>query len=916
MSNLSWNEIQDRATEFASKWQGETYEKGESQSFWSDFLAIYGVDRRRHGAFFEYAIKKGSGAQGFIDMFWPGKLLAEQKSGGKDLAKAGVQAYEYLETMPDHDLPEAIVVSDFASFQLIQLDTRERVEFALEDLPRHVKLFGFLINQTSKHLTEESPVNCQAAEAMARLHNQLRDDNYEGHDLEVLLVRLVFCMFADDSGIFDHGVLQDYLQHRTSPDGSDLGPRLMQVFEALDTPLVQRQSSLDEAIASLPYVNGGLFAGAIRTPYFTSAMRTELLTAMQLDWSKVSPAIFGSMFQGVMDAETRRNLGAHYTSEKNILRVIKPLFLDDLYAEFARCLAAGPRKKYDELRRFQDKLAALKFLDPACGSGNFLVITYRELRRLEHKVVAQLAKDASQQDMFAGGGAGVGTLRVNVDQMYGIEIDEFPSLVAQTALWLTDHQMNMEYSHQSGKMFKRLPLTVSATIVNTNALTASWADVVAPSELSYILGNPPFNGSRTMDKQQKQDLLAVVGKIKEAGFLDFVTGWYFKATDMMHLNPNIKTALVSTNSISQGEQVSILWKPLLERGVHINFAHQTFKWSNDARGNAAVYCVIIGFSLHQAPQSRIFEYADIRSEPNEITAQNISPYLIDAPNIFVSTRQHPVSDVPEMNFGNMPADGGNLILSREERDEIVAKYPQAADYIYELIGAKELIQGGARYCLWLTNMPPHVLRAIPPFLERVERNRQVRAASSRPQLAEIPALFAQITADPTTYEHAIVVPAHSSENRQYLPMAVFGSNEVVHNSCLVIPNATLYHFGILASRMHMAWMRTVAGRLESRYRYSKDIVYNNFIWPETTEAQRAEISHLAQNVLDARAQSPESSLADLYDPLTMPPALAKSHAALDKAVDKLYSQKPVTTDTARIALLFDLYKEKEGKSDA
>ena len=908
MANLSWNEIQDRATEFASKWAGETYEKGESQSFWSDFLAIYGVDRRRHGAFFEYAIKKGSGAQGFIDMFWPGKLLAEQKSGGRDLSKAGVQAYEYLETMPDHDLPYGIVVSDFASFEFIDLTTRQKTSFGLADLPRYVKLFGFLIDQTSQNIAEQDPVNRRAAESMARLHNQLRDDNYTGHNLEVLLVRLVFCMFADDAGIFDHRTLHDYLEQRTSSDGSDLGPRLMAIFQALNTPSDQRQSSLDEAVASLPYVNGGLFAEMIRTPYFTSAMRTELLNAMKLDWSSVSPAIFGSMFQGVMDEDERRKLGAHYTSEKNILRVIKPLFLDDLYKDFALANAAGPRKKFDELRKLQDRIADLKFLDPACGSGNFLVITYRELRRLEHKIVALLAKNADQQDMFAMGGQGIGTLKVNVDQMYGIEIDEFPSLIAQTALWLTDHQMNVEYSHQSGKTFKRLPLTHSATIVNDNALTIDWAEVIAPSELSYILGNPPFNGSRTMSKEQKQDLLTVVGGVKEAGFLDFVAGWYFKSADYMHLNPAIESALVSTNSITQGEQASILWKPLLENGVYINFAHKTFKWSNDAKGNAAVYCVIIGFSLQTSREQRIFEYTDIRGEPNEVAAQNINAYLVDAPNVFIGTRQRPFSDVPEMNFGNMPADGGNLILSREERDEIISVYPAAQKYIYELIGAKELIQGGARYCLWLVGASPIDLRATPPIIERVQRNRAVRAASSRPQLADTPTLFAQITADPTTYQSAIAIPRVSSENRDYIPMGFFGKNQIIGDTCMAIPNATLYHFGILTSQTHMAWMRAVAGRLKSDYRYSKDIVYNNFIWPDVTGEEQTEIEKLAQAVLDARAEFPDSSLADLYDPLTMPPVLAKAHKTLDRAVDKLYRKEPFATDADRVALLFDRYK--------
>lgn len=913
MANISWNEIQDRAVEFAAKYQGETYEKGESQSFWSDFLTIFGVDRRRHGAFFEYAIKKGSGAQGFIDMFWPGKLLAEQKSGGKDLTKANIQAYEYLETMPDHDLPQAIILSDFANFVLIMQDTtNQKVEFALHDLPKHVKLFGFLINEQSQNLAEEDPVNIKAAEAMARLHNQLRDDNYTGHDLELLLVRLVFCMFADDSGIFEHGQLRSYLKNRTNTDGSDFGARLMDIFQTINTPVGHRQHSLDTDLMALEYVNGGLFSETIRTPHFTSTMRTDLLSAMELDWSKVSPAIFGSMFQGVMDEQQRRNLGAHYTSEKNILRVIKPLFLDDLYAEFAH-IVRSTSKKADKLREFQNKLASLTFLDPACGSGNFLVITYRELRRLEHKVVDQINKTNKRA---ASGGTvdwlaasqDYGQLKVNVSQMHGIEIEEFPSLIAWAALWLTDQQMNMEFSHTSGKMFKRLPLTSSAKIVNANALSTDWNTVIPASELSYILGNPPFNGSRTMSHEQKADLLCVVGNLKEAGFLDFVTGWYFKATNLMLQNPKIKTALVSTNSISQGEQTSILWQPLFQKGININFAHQTFKWSNDAKGNAAVYCVIVGFSLQNIAEKRIFEYADIKGEPNEITANNISPYLLDAPSVFVGTRQHPISDVPEMNFGNMPADGGNLILSQAERDELIASYPHATKFIYELIGAKELIQGGARYCLWLTQASPSELRAIPPILARIEANKAVRAASSRPQLADTPALFAQITADPTKYEHAIAVPRHSSENRNYLPMGFFSKNRVIGDTCMSIPDATLYHFGILTSQMHMAWMRAVAGRLESRYRYSKDIVYNNFIWPTVTEDQKREVERLAQNILNARAQFPNSSLADLYDPLTMPPALSKAHKALDKYVDKLYQKSGFDNDAARVAHLFELYK--------
>lgn len=908
MPQLSWNEIQDRAAEFASKWQGETYEKGESQSFWSDFLNIYGIDRRRHGAFFEYAIKKGSGAQGFIDMFWPGKLLAEQKSAGKDMSKASIQAWEYLVTMPDHDLPRAIVVSDFTQFDVIDTDTRQRTSFTLEELPKNVKLFGFLIEQDSKRYAESDPVNVKAAEAMARLHNQLRDDNYTGHDLEILLVRLVFCMFADDSGIFEHQTLLDFIENRTAEDGSDLGPRLMQVFQALDTPRENRQSSLDEAIASLPYVNGGLFTDAIRTPYFNSRMRSDIIATMRLDWSKVSPAIFGSMFQGVMDEKLRRNLGAHYTSERNILRVIKPLFLDDLYQEFADALHAGPRKKYDELRKLQDKIASLTFLDPACGSGNFLVITYRELRLLEHKIVAILSKNVDQIDMLASAGQGVGTLKCNIDQMYGIEIEEFPSLIAQTAMWLTDHQMNMQYSRESGKTFRRLPLTTSATIANKNALTTDWEGVVPAQELDYILGNPPFLGHHLQSTEQKAEMVAVLHDIHGAGVLDFVSAWYQKATEVMHLNSKIQSALVSTNSITQGEQATLLWRKLFEQNVHINFAHRTFKWNNDAKGNAAVYCVIVGFALRDKSEKRLFDYPDIKGEPIELSPRNINHYLVDAPNVLIENRSKPLCDVPSMMYGNKPTDGGHFLLTDEEKNEFLVSEPQAKDVIKPFISAKEFLNNQKRWVIWLEGVDPSELRNMPKVMERVEQVRQFRLASKAASTRdyEYPTLFRQITQSGGDY---VLIPRHSSENRDYIPMGFFTKDDITADSCQAVTNATLYHFGILTSQMHMAWMRAVAGRLESRYRYSKDIVYNNFIWPEATDQQKAEIETLAQAVLDARAQFPDASLADLYDPLTMPPALAKAHKALDRAVDKLYAKTPFTTDAERVAMLFELYQK-------
>ncbi|MBA2468284.1 MAG: class I SAM-dependent DNA methyltransferase [Chloroflexia bacterium] len=897
MPRISWNEIQDRAAAFAGRWAGETYEKGESQSFWSDFLAIYDIDRRRHGAFFEYAIKKGSGKQGFIDLFWPRKLLAEQKSGGKDTGKARLQAYEYLETMPDHDLPQAIVVSDFATFDLIDTRTNAGVTFPLEDLPKQVRRFAFLIDETGQAYEEENPVNRDAAENMAKLHNQLAASRYGGRDLELLLVRLVFCLFADDARIFERNIFANYLRNRTQADGSDFGPRLVKIFEVLNTPVEERQTTLDEDLRAFPYINGGLFEATIRAPDFTSGTRRDLLTAALLDWGKVSPAIFGSMFQGVMDAAVRRNLGAHYTSEKNILRVIKPLFLDDLYAEFAR-VRDSPR----ELRRFHEKLPLLNFLDPACGSGNFLAITYRELRRLEHKVVQ--VQTRGQKSLFDVREL----LKVNVDQMHGIEIEEFPSLIAQTALWLTDHQMNLEASQMLGQHYVRLPLTASANIVHANALTTDWADVVAPERLSYVLGNPPFIGQTYQSPAQKREVAAVLSDIPRTGVLDFVSGWYGKATEMMQRNPRIESALVSTNSITQGEQASILWRDLLDKGVEINFAHQTFRWSNDARGVAAVHCIIVGFGLKGKEQRRIFEYLDIAGEPIEVSASNINPYLADAPDLVVVNRPRPLGHVPVMAWGNKPTDGGHFLLSPEERAQAVANEPDITTWIHRYIGGGDFINSLERYCLWLKDAAPQVVRNSAFIRDRVEKVREFRLASKAPTTrayAQYPTLFRQISQPDVPY---LAIPEVSSERRDYIPIAFFSPDIICSNTVQFIAGAENYHFGVLTSRMHMAWVRTGCGRLKSDYRYSKDIVYNNFPWPENvTEAQTAAIERLAQAVLDARDEFPGSTLADLYDPLTMPPALAKAHQALDRAVDRLYRKEPFKSDADRVTLLFERY---------
>ena len=900
----SWRGVYDQAIEFAATWQGATYERGQSQTFWSDFLAIFGVDRRRCSSFFEHPIKKYSGNQGYIDLLYPGKLLVEHKSAGRDLDKAKHQAFEYLKTLPDHELPEAIVVSDFASFKFIDQTTNETVEFTLEDLPKHIKLFSFLRGQSIKNVEKQEPVDREAAESMARLHNQLEDGNYKGRDLELLLVRLVFLMFAEDSGIFERGVLLEYIINQTAEDGSDLGPRLIQIFETLDKPEDNRQHNLDEVLASLPHVNGALFNKPITTPSFDTAMRIDLIKAMGLDWSTVSPAIFGSMFQGVMDEDKRRDLGAHYTSEVNILKVIKPLFLDNLYAEFRSALRAGPRKKFDELGKLQNKLANLNFLDPACGCGNFLVITYRELRRLEHKIVEVLSKNASLSDMLVG--SNVSPLKVDVDQMYGIEIEEFPSLIAQTALWLTDHQMNMEYSNKAARVFQRIPLTTSATIVNTNALTKDWGKIVDVKELDYILGNPPFSGSKKMSPTLRDELLEQFPDVKGAGVLDFVSAWYAKATAVMKQNSAIKSALVSTNSITQGEQVPILWQYLFRQGVSIDFAHRTFKWSNDAKGNAAVYCIIVGFSLSNCINKRIYEYEDDKGEPVEIKANNINAYLDDAPSIFIEKRSTPISPIPKNMIEGITAldKRGSLHMTEMEKDELIQLEPNAKNWIRPWVTGESLLNNNKLYCLWLVDITPNELRSMPKVVERVERVKTDRLQSPySSKFADRPHTFRETE----IADEYLIFPKTGSGNRDYIPL-VFIKNAVTSNTCLIIPNATLYDFGILTSRLHMVWMRAIAGQLGNNPRYSKD-VYNSFIWPKIDNKQKDKITRLAQIILDARTEYPGATLRALYDPITMPASLRKAHRNLDATVDKLYGLSPSTSDDNRRDHLLKLYRD-------
>lgn len=898
MPPLSWNEIRTRAFAFSQEWANATSEKAEVQSFWNDFFKVFGVPLRRV-ATFEEPVKKSDGGGGFIDLLWKGILLVEHKSLGRDLDSAFQQAKDYFPGIQDRDLPRRILVSDFGRFRLYDLDEDTQHEFTLKDLHKHIRLFGFIAGYQTTSYQEQDPVNIKAAEGMGRLHDRLKAIGYAGHELEVYLVRLLFCLFAEDTGIFERRQFQDLIEQRTNADGQDLAHWLGHLFEVLNSPLDRRLQTLDEQLAAFPYVNGSLFAEYLHTAAFDRPMRELLLECCALDWGRISPAIFGALFQSVMDPQQRRHLGAHYTTEKNILKLIGPLFLDDLRAEFERL--KHQRKRLDE---FHQRLAHLKFLDPACGCGNFLVIAYRELRRLELDVLLALHPDRRLQAMAEL------NILCNVDQFYGIELEEFPAQIAQTALWLMDHQMNLQVSEAFGFYFARLPLEKSATIVQGNALQGDWREIINPNELNYILGNPPFGGKKEQSADQKADMERVFADVKSAGVLDFVAAWYRRAADYMAANPAIRTAFVSTNSITQGEQVAVLWSDLLRRDVKIHFAHRTFQWSSEARGKAAVHCVIIGFGLNDAGEKWLFDYETPKSEPHAIRAANINPYLSDGPNVIFVNRRDPICAVPGIREGSALIDDGHLLLSPKERDELLSAYPEAASWIRPFVWGDGFINSERRYCLWLAGVSPEALRKAPSVMARVQAVSNFRRSSQREatrKLAATPTLVGEIRQPINTF---LMIPKTSSERRTYTPIGFLSPNNIINNTSLFIDDAKPYHFGVLSSAMHMAWVRAICGRLKSDYRYSAGIVYNNFPWPPNpTDKQKQAIEAAAQGVLETRSRYPESSLADLYDPLTMPPDLVQAHRKLDAAVDAAYARRQFSGDRDRLTFLFELYQQ-------
>ena len=912
------------AAEFAKRWEGRGYEKGESQLFWADLLTnVYGVENLPEFIRYEEQVASMIDSTNFIDGHIPStKVIIEQKSIDKDLRapikqSSGImltpfqQAKQYVANMPRSEHPKWIVTCNFAEFLVYDMErpNGEPEQIFLKDLGKEYYRLKFLVDDKSEHISKEMEVSMQAGEIVGRIYDALLkqyDDNSPEalRWLNILCVRIVFCLYAEDAGIFTRDQFHDYL---AGYEAKDMRNALIRLFEVLNTPTEKRSRYLMEDLKAFPYTNGGLFATEIEIPQFTDELRLVLLhnASLDFDWSAISPTIFGAVFESTLNPETRRAGGMHYTSIENIHKVIDALFLNTLRKEFETILEEKVEKVRNRLLdAFQDKLASLVFFDPACGSGNFLTETYLSLRRLENEVIR-----ARYHGQTFLGLEGYSRIKVSISQFYGIEINDFAVTVATTALWISEAQMLRETETIIKHDIDFLPLKHYANITEGNALRIDWHEVVPVERLSYIIGNPPFVGAYLMTKSQHEDLIELFGKKwKNLGEMDYVTGWYKKASDLMK-GTDIRAALVSTNSICQGEQVANIWKPLYDDGVHIDFAYRTFIWDSEASVKAHVHCVIVGFSHSRQVSEKVL----YDSGKGRIVG-NVNAYLTDAPDVFIGSRSKPVCDVPAIRKGNQPTDGGNLIIEAAELEDFLQKEPLARKFVKRLIGAKEYINNKKRYCLWLKAATPAELRQMPLVMERINNVREVRLSSPDPgtqKMADYSHLFRE-TNNPDSF---IIVPSHSSENRRYIPMGFADSEFIPTNAVLIIPEATVYHFGILESNVHMAWMRVIGGRIKSDYRYSKDIVYNNFPWPSPTDQQKARIEQTAQAILDARALYPDSSLADLYDEAVMPPELRKAHQANDRAVMEAYGFKvgKEFTESTCVTELFKMYQTMMGE---
>lgn len=918
---------QQAARNFAAYWKDKGYEKGESQPFWLSLLRdVYGVEHPEQFIQFEEQVHLDHTS--FIDGTIPAThVLIEQKGLGKDLNKPikqsdGAllnpfeQAKRYILELPVSQHPRWVVTCNFSTFYVYDME-RPRGEpeiIELANLEKEYYRLQFLVDAGNEHLKREMEVSIAAGEIVGLLYDAFYkqyanpESEHSLKSLNKLCVRLVFCLYAEDAGIFGHhGMFHDYLK---GFDTRGLRKGLVDLFRVLDTKLQDRDPYLKDdnpELAAFPYVNGGLFSDEnIEIPPFTDEIRDLLLVkaSENFNWSEISPTIFGAVFESTLNPETRRSGGMHYTSIENIHKVIDPLFLDELKAELDEiCANPVERTRTAKLRVFQRKLASLTFLDPACGSGNFLTETYLSLRRLENKILVELSH--GQVTMYS---ASESPIQVSISQFYGIEINDFAVTVAKTALWIAESQMMKETEKILLVPLEFLPLKTNAFIVEGNALRVDWESVVPKSKLNYIMGNPPFVGARLMGKEQKADVNTIFPGWKNAGNLDYVCCWYKKASDMMQ-GTSVRSALVSTNSVSQGESVANLWKPLFDDGVHIDFAYRTFRWDSEAKIKAHVHCVIIGFSVAASSTPKKLFDGDRYQ-----VANNINGYLLDGENVFVESRSKPICNVPEIGMGNQPIDNGQYLFEKEDMEAFIKKEPSAAAYFYPWYGAKEFISQKPRYCLWLGECSPAQLKQMPYCLERVRAVKEYRESSTRASTVKMAMKPTRFQTENMPKGNYIVIPKVSSENRKYVPMGLMSPDMLCSDLVFIVPNATAYHLGVLTSNVHMAWVRAVCGRLKSDYRYSKDIVYNNFPWPAPTEQQKAKIEQTAQAILDARALYPDSSLADLYDELTMPPELRKAHQANDRAVMDAYGftkgTAARTSESACVAELMKLYQQK------
>lgn len=939
-------EKREGARQFYQKWFGKGREDEDDRSYWIDIMSrIMGIENATDYLDFQKkVIVEGNTKR--IDAYIPQtKVLIEQKSLGIPLDKkihqsGGIeltpyeQAKRYNDNLPYDEKARWIVTSNFAEIWIYDMNMRvpEPVKITLADLQSKYSMLEFLINHETNEISQEVKISKDAGAIVGKLYNAFikQYDNPEDPEtlksLNVLCVRIVFCLYAEDAGIF--GIKNLFHTYMERFNAQTARKALRDLFKVLDQKESERDKYLkddDPVLASFPYVNGGLFEKEdIEIPPFTDELLQTLLESSNFEWENISPTIFGAVFESTLNPETRRSGGMHYTSIENIHKVIDPLFLDELKSEFEDLKNMKTRRKdgsinpipyankMQYLNAFQDKLAGLKFLDPACGSGNFLTESYLSIRRLENQVIKE--KYEYQKDALAGqisftDNYQMNPIKVSISQFYGIEINDFAVTVAKAALWIAENQMMEETKNIIHTNINYLPLKTNAYISEGNSLKIDWNEIVPKNELNYIMGNPPFVGYSLQTKEQKEDILSIYVDEKgnpynTAGKIDYVAGWYFKASQYMQ-GTNVRTALVSTNSITQGEQVAGVWKPLYERfGIHIDFAYRTFRWDSEATLKAHVHCVIVAFST-----TPFLEKKKLFIDENEQIVENINAYLLDAPDIFVESQSKPICNVPYMTTGNRPADGGNLIIEDDDYQEFVRKEPTAQKYIKRLIGSAEFINNKKRWCLWLVGVEPGDLRKMPMVMQRVEAcklDRENATDAGRRKLAETPTLFRE-TKNPRQY---IVVPATSSERRRYIPIGFLDENTIPTNAVTIIPDATLYHFGIITSNVHMAWMRAVGGRLKSDYRYSKDIVYNNFPWPQPSDEQKKKIEETAKAILDARTLYPNSSLADLYDEVAMPSELRKAHQQNDKAVMQAYGFSiKDTTENKCVSELMSLYQK-------